>query len=376
MSSSSSSFPQGSDVDTDRHDALRAHLAGWIPRESTEKNPTYVRLVQLVLERDDLFELASRVPAPQLPANVLFASVHFLLLNGADHDLALHYATVRESRGLTAQPIHSLEDDFIDFTRTVADELDVLLNTGITQTNEVGRSAILGALLGDLTREGIDEVALFDVGCSAGLNLFVDAFRIDHAANCTTGPADSPVHLAPVHHGRIPHSRLPAIVSRTGLDQHPLDPSDLRDSTWLEACLWPDDPRRFARLHAAIRVASHHRASFQLHTGDLAHDIATIGATIPGDTPLVVFSSWAAAYLPTGTHSQMTHSIDELARNRKVIWLACEHPAVAGALGLVDAGYRTRWPGASLLTTRVCGEGASTTVFGEAHPHAEWISLS
>jgi hypothetical protein len=140
--------------------------------------------------------------------------------------------------------------------------------------------------------------------------------------------------------------------------------------------LWPDDPSRFSRLQAALSIASNERDSLHLHAGDLVGDLCTVAATIPNGIPLVIFSSWAAAYLRPGEHEQLTRAIDEVGSGRAVFWLSCEHPGIAANLQLVPKGYRTRWPGASLLTLRTCGKAATTVVVGESHPHAEWINLA
>ena len=356
--------------------ALIKHLEGWIPLESRQNNPTYVRLIAAVLDNDELLELASCVPEPQLPANVLFASVHFLLLQGTVHPLALHYPTVRLRHGLNLNPTATLEDDFLDFTRANRDELLALLATGITQTNEVARSAILSAVLGDLASEGVIEVSVVDAGCSAGLNLLVDQYRITCSPDVATGPEASSVNLFPHHRGRVPSGQLPSLVHRVGLDQQPLDPSNHRDATWLAACLWPDDPTRFTRLQAALNLALRHRNLFQLHAGDLIGDLSRVAMTVPKGTHLVIFTSWAAAYLKSGEHAALTRQVDEIGATREVTWLSFEHPLTATALGLVEPGFCTKWPGASVLTRRTCGTTARTVVVGEAHPHAEWINLT
>ncbi len=363
-------------MDAERSMQLRAHLRGWIPIESRENNPTYVRLIDAVLASEELFALANEVPAPQLPANVLFASVHFMLLQGISHDLALHYPTVRLRHNLRDAPTSRLEDDFLDFTRVHRTELLDLLHHGITQTNEVARSALLSAALCDLQRDGVTEVALLDAGCSAGLNAFVEYYRITHSPSCATGPEQSAIKLAPTHRGRLPHGELPRIVHRSGLDQQPLDPSNLLDATWLEACLWPDDPARFIRLRHALSIATQYRGELHLHEGDVVKDLEKVAGTIPRGPHLVIFSSWAAAYLPAGEHEAFTRKIDEIGRHRPVTWISCEHPAIAAALGLVSSDFRTEWPGASVLTRRTCGAEPSTALLGETHPHGEWINLA
>src|ERR1700733_10621474 len=62
------------------------------------------------------------------------------------------------------------------------------------QTNEVGRSAALvGGLLALTDRFGLP-VRLFEIGCSAGLNLRADHYRYRHPGG-DWGPADAPVTI-------------------------------------------------------------------------------------------------------------------------------------------------------------------------------------
>ena len=358
--------------------ALIAHFAGWVPMESRVANPTYTTLCEGVISSEALLALAAQVASPQLPANVLFASVHFLLLQGADHRLKYFYATVCERFGLelTTSTPGRLVEAFTDFTTAYEHQLVELLHSGITQTNEVARSAILACVLGDLAAEGTDMVALLDAGCSAGLNCFVDHYSIGHALHCTTGPANSKVVLQPTHQGRLPHPVLPCILERVGLDQHPLDPADPRNAAWLEACLWPDDPSRFTRLSAALELAKANRHLLRLEMGDLLLDVARVAESLSANHHLVITTSWATAYLPANTHLDFEALISDLGATRSMTWISFEHPTVSTALGLCAPSFRTESPGASLLVRRTFKEGESvTTIVGEAHPHGAWINL-
>ena len=53
-----------------------------------------------------------------------------------------------------------------------------VLNSRTVQTNEVGRSALLGPAL--TWAAAGEPLQLIDVGCSAGLNLFCDRYRLDY----------------------------------------------------------------------------------------------------------------------------------------------------------------------------------------------------
>ncbi len=49
---------------------------------------------------------------------------------------------------------------------------------------------------------------------------------------------------------------LPEVVSRVGIDPSPLDLSLEDDRLWLQACLWPEEPRRVDRLDAIVAASS------------------------------------------------------------------------------------------------------------------------
>ena len=68
-----------------------------------------------------------------------------------------------------------------------------ILNTRTVQTNEVGRSALLGPALTWTAPNS--PIQLIDVGCSAGLNMLCDRYRLDYGVHGATGPEDSPVHV-------------------------------------------------------------------------------------------------------------------------------------------------------------------------------------
>jgi hypothetical protein len=90
------------------------------------------------------------------------------------------------------------------------------------QTNEVGRSAaLIGALL-HLAARFDWPIRLFEIGCSAGLNLRADYHRYRYPGG-QWGPADSPVTIDDAWRGQLPPAADLQIVERHGYDIAPLD---------------------------------------------------------------------------------------------------------------------------------------------------------
>jgi hypothetical protein len=116
--------------------------------------------------------------------------------------------------------------------------LFVDLATRHVQTNETSRAVTWlwpAALLG--CTGGHRPLALYDLGCSAGLNLVGNRLSLSW-----TDLADAP----------IPVATDASIVARHGFDAHPLDVGREDDLTWLRACIWPGENIRLARLERAV----------------------------------------------------------------------------------------------------------------------------
>ncbi|HEV3212288.1 MAG TPA: DUF2332 domain-containing protein, partial [Acidimicrobiales bacterium] len=261
-------------IDADRRQVLANEFARFLPSEDLDRYPTYRAICRGAVTDSVVLELADLVPPPQAPVNVVLASVHHLLLEGADHPLADHYRSVCARRGRTvaAAPDDEVAASFGAFCREHRVAVAELCAVRATQTNEVGRCAALRAAIASLgTSRG--DVGLLDAGCSAGLNLLVDAYRYDYGA-AQVGPAGALPVLGCELRGAVPPLELPLVVARVGIDLAPVDVTDADAVAWLLACLWPDDLGRFERLGQAIALALARHDELTLRRGDMVEDLA------------------------------------------------------------------------------------------------------
>jgi hypothetical protein len=236
--------------------------AGFATREARVASPTYERL-SLAISRDtELLTLLERVPAPKRQPNLLLAAVR--LLGGPVDDASA----------------------FHDFTVTNWPAVEVELRGRATQTNEVGRCALLLPVLAALPQP----LALLEVGAAAGLGLYPDRYSYrygDHRIG-TGGPV-----LDCALTGTAPPTRLPEIVWRAGLDLNPLDVTDPADLAWLEALIWPEQHNRRERLRAAAAIAAEDPPT--LIRGDLVDDLARLAAQAPPRSPATASTTSAPA---------------------------------------------------------------------------------
>lgn len=342
----------------------------FLPEEDRERHPTYWAICRGVAEDQFLLDLADVVPAPQLPVNVLLAAVHHLLLEGADHELATHYRSVCERRGVAFRPATDLAVTaaFASFCRAFTDAIAERCAVRRTQTNEVGRCAVLRAVLASLQPDGA--VGLLDAGCSAGLNLLVDAYRCDYDGEMV-GPSGATPVLRCALAGALPPLLLPALTARVGVDLSPVDVADDDAVAWLLACLWPDDLERFERLDQAVSLAAARRSELVLRRGDMVDDLASAADAV--DAPhLVVVNSWSASYLEVRRRREFADAVASIALGRATSWIAMEAPSVQRDLGLLapDAALAHD---ASVVCVTDFARGDAARVVAEAHPHGRWL---
>jgi hypothetical protein len=338
--------------------------------------------------------LLSPRPDQHIP-NLLLAAVHDVILAG-DHDpdavaLAHWYGSVTS----TPRPVgRDVEDPWPHF-RTLALEHEGVaerLRTRSTQTNEVGRCATLLPALGGLAAEGY-RLGLVEVGASAGLNLLLDhygycytrshpepgsgdALPADDADRAAHWVArDAPLVLTCVlrgpHTPPLPHD-VPPIVSRVGLDLHPVDTGDREQARWLVACQWPDQPERVHRARTAIALAHGQRP--RVVPGDAVDDLPALVTAVPGHALPVVVSTWMLNYLGPDRQQTFLATLDRLGRERDLSLVYAEQPVLVPGLD-VPPRPDGRPDGAATALVRVdWRDGARTQHrLADQHPHGTWL---
>ena len=176
------------------------------------------------------------------------------------------------------------------------------------QTNEVGRSAaLIGGLLVLADRFALP-VRLFEIGCSAGLNLRADHYRYLYPGG-DWGPPDSPVTIDDSWQGELPPTAAGLnIVERHGYDIAPLDATDTDGELTLLSYVWPDQQARLDRLRGAITVAR--RVPATLHRRNAAD--AVTGLQLAGGTLTVLWHSIMWQYLSLPEQSSIEAVIEEI----------------------------------------------------------------
>lgn len=257
----------------------------------------YYGLGLAVSEDDEVVGFIAEMPVIQ--PNLFFASIQ--LLTGPDS-------------------MPKTGSDLRAFVRQRGREIRDVMRSHRTQTNEVGRCAVLLPALPP------GPLALVEVGASAGLCLLLDHFYYEYGS-IPIGETSSPVHVRCTVVGPVPlPPAVPQVVWRRGLDASPINVRDDDAIRWLLACVYPDHGERRRRLESAIDLA---RANPPVvSAGDLVDDLPALLADVPDDAQLVVFHSAVLNYVSPDRRQAFAAILAEASKRRDVVWLSNEGPGV------------------------------------------------
>jgi hypothetical protein len=286
-------------------------------------SPLYRALGTVVANDVSLLRLASRARAGQYPTFLFFAAVQYLLLAGAEHDLARFYPSIA---GADALPPEGAGPAFVSFCATFEPELTALLSTRLVQTNNVKRSMALRLGLAAIGRRVVSPVHLIEIGASAGVHLRCDRYGY-HLGGCHFGDPRSPVQISSVWRGDravLDLDALPPLASVTGVDLHPLDATDVDDRRWLEALVWPENRHEADLLHRALGVVAADPPP--IRAGDAIDVCPALAAELPAGEPRVVFLAATRLHVPADRRDAFNAAIESLGRTAPLYRVILEGP--------------------------------------------------
>lgn len=363
-------------------DAVRRRLRRFAAHEAAGHSPLYEHLAAKAAEDDDVAALLTAASGNDAHATLLLAAAHRLIQADPIHPLSRYYPSLGGSDGVDADtwPL------FRSFLLERADRVRELVRSRFTQTNEVGRAAVLYPAVAAVAKRAGGPVGLLEVGCSAGLLLGMDKFsyqyQCDGGEQLAAGPAKAAVglHCALSLGEGATLPKVPkklAVGARVGLDRSPVDASDEDELAWLEACVWADQPERVRLLRTA--AAAQRKYPPDLVKGDAVADLDSAARRVPAELPLVVYTSHVLGYLPEQQRADFVDALRALAAERPLWWVTAE--GYEGALQQVLPGREELSYGltgqVSLGVVRWDGPVARAEVLALASTHGQrmtWLA--
>jgi hypothetical protein len=322
-----------------------------------QDSPLYAALALAIDGDDDLKSIAARRRKGQPPANLLLAAVHFLLLKGAAHPLREFYSTLGGTR--SGDGVFEM---FRDFVAQHRDKVQQLVETRVTNTNEVGRSAVLRAGFGALAQEESAPLHLIEIGPSAGLNMIWDRYGVRYLREGKPVEEvlpDAPLILSCEFKSQAlpPVHAMPRIARRLGLELHPVDLADEDDRYWLRALVWPDQPQRLKRLDAAIGLFLQSPA--EIRAGDALALLPDALAQVPPLEAVCIYHTIAIYQFSAAMRETLAEMLVTAGLRRPVWHLSFEF----------DGGSDYR-----VSLTRHRNGTARARSLGLAQPHGGWMA--
>lgn len=321
-------------------------------------SPLYEAILTACANNEDVMEFVSSLPSHAHQPNLLLAVMHERVLLGLEPELSPFYS---------GQRLGDVGSVFVAAVLTSRERLRPILASRFTQTNEIGRIAIIAPALAAIPNR--DDVTLIDVGTSAGLTLRLDDCFIDYGSHGSLGPHDSTVRVKSEVLSGHPPRRSISIGRRVGIDRNILNPANEDDARWLLACVWPDTGR-LDRTRAALELAASRPS--ELIEGDALKSLSEVLSTVQG--PVVVTTTWVIAYMDIEYRDRFSAELMAASQQRDVYWMSVEAPGVVSHLPeVLPPQIDGPLPSVVGLVTFTKGEIADAQVLAHAHSHGSWI---
>jgi hypothetical protein len=321
-------------------------------------SPLYARFAEGVGQDAELRAFAATAKKGQPHANILFAAVHFLLLRGAQHPLRRFYPDLNGWETVEGEDPFPAFKDFVESHRA---ELAPIVASRITNTNEVGRSALLHAGFRAIAAEAEEPLNLIEIGPSAGLNLIWDRYGVLYHRGSEIFSTDTPdpalIIDCELRGSNIPPlGAAPKVASRVGLELNPVNLNDPDARDWLKALIWPENKLRFERLDAALKA--HADAKPPIRVGDALALLPNALRDAPEHQPVCVYHTYVTDQF-TGEMREALDNILVMAGLRRPVWRLSAEGSISGENALILQRYHdgTR----EVRKLALC------------HPHGAWL---
>lgn len=364
-------------------DELRAQALevarGWSPAGAPRSWRLTAALFEAIADHDDLLSRLAALPADRLPALLGSAAIAFLARRDRPVPLAGYFPEPGR-----AQP--RFDDAFFpafrEFCAARLDDITELCQRRRYQMNEVARCSQIAWGIAATSAGSDDPAALVDLGTGAGLGLYPDRYRYRVGAGAY-GPAAADLTLTCEIRGPVtpPPFGLPPIVTRIGVDHHPVDLADPAAVAWLHACAPPEESA-LSRLAAAIDVARRHPAT--IVAGDVVDMLPGVLAGIPRRQRIIVVDAYTAVFLPENRRAELAGVLADVGRSRPVTWLSLDPLVPLGPAGrdsvqdlplssALIGDYQHGGVFAVLGARTFDGSADRGRLLARAHPSGQWM---
>lgn len=276
----------------------------------------YEVLAREVAQHEWLLSLCEDIQKGQPAPNLLFASVHELVIQHSADELATYYPSVTKY----PKQAEDVFPSFLAFCHTYESEIRHRLRTRRVQTNEVQRCAYLYPIFSKIQQQTKQSLALLEIGTSAGLQLFVDQYAYEY-----NGVPINPISISSVNISATVESNesfhleaktLLDIGTRIGVDLNIVDLTDQAERSWLNALIWPEHETRRQLLQAAMNEINFNMVT--LIEGDGVTMLQDLVSRVSETETLCIFHTHVANQMSRPVKEELLKQVERIGQTRDV----------------------------------------------------------
>ena len=276
------------------YDLLKKAFQTFAKVEAATSSPLYEFLSYKIGDDEELLEITSYIPKTQPKPNLLFAAVHYLLMQVED-PLRHYYPSLTNN----PLPFHESYPVFKSFVLNYEEKLKQIFQEKLVQTNEVRRSAYLYPFIASIYEREHKPLALIEIGSSAGLLLALDHYNYRYNNDLFIHLHEHPFTIQSVNNGDplpLSMTNTPEIKERIGIDLNILDLQNPDDYLWMQALIWPEHKERHKQLAEAKVI--NETVEKVLMKGDAIELLPKVIRQINENHQIVIFHTHVANQFP------------------------------------------------------------------------------
>ncbi|MEY9973533.1 hypothetical protein ABH966_003933 [Lysinibacillus sp. RC46] len=280
--------------------------------ECENSSPLYEHLANKIADDDELLKIAALIPQGQPVPNLLLAGVQYLLPSSND-ELVNFYPSLT----ITPKAINKVYPVFKAFVLSHSEELKILFQEKLVQTNEIRRCTYLYPMMTEIYERHQKPLAFIEIGASAGLQLGMDQYNYCYNHQLHINNSNSAFVLSSENRGQpLPASisNAPVVCKRVGIDLNPIDIHNEEELRWLQALIWPEHQERRLLLNQALPILK--ELDLELIKGDAIKLIKEISRDINQDALLVVYHTHVANQIPIELRLELIEQLKEISMER------------------------------------------------------------
>jgi hypothetical protein len=337
---------------------LKERFLNFAETECKGNSELYYRLSKQIANDTELLNIAINTRQGQPIPNIFFAAIHYLLLKDNDNELGKYYPSIQKKH-FTEIPF-KLFKNFCKDNRVLINEI---IATRIVQTNVINRCSYLMPIFSKIIAEENKPTIIIDIGTSAGLTLNFSNYEYWYNDQKVFGQSKVIVQSITVESEAPKIYRIAQPITKIGIDQNIIDPTDKDEILWLKALVWTDQLERFVAIDEALKLNELKEINFV--KADTVSDFETEILNTDKDQNLIIYATHVLYQFTDYQKMEFYTMLDRVAQLRDFYFLSAER------IKILLERYNTKETVIELTTYK--NKQKTLKFLAETNGHGNWI---